>query len=103
MRRSVSSIHTSIRLALATSLLSSQTAWALIGLTAGEDEISDSALRGVAWLLERQNSDGRWEDTEFTGTGFPKHFYLRYHMYAHYFPLMALGRFRRRMAERASR
>ena len=81
----------------------SQTAWALIGLTAGEDEISDSALRGVAWLLERQNSDGRWEDTEFTGTGFPNHFYLRYHMYAHYFPLMALGRFRRRMAERASR
>jgi squalene-hopene/tetraprenyl-beta-curcumene cyclase len=80
----------------------SQTAWALIGLTAGEDEISDSALRGVGWLLERQNSDGRWEDNEFTGTGFPNHFYLRYHMYAHYFPLMALGRFRRRMAERAS-
>ncbi len=80
----------------------SQTAWALIGLIAGEDEISDSAMRGVAWLLERQNSDGRWEDNEFTGTGFPNHFYLRYHMYAHYFPLMALGRFRRRLAERAS-
>ena len=42
---------------------------------------------------------GRWEDLEFTGTGFPNHFYLRYHMYAHYFPLMALGRFRRRLAE----
>jgi squalene-hopene/tetraprenyl-beta-curcumene cyclase len=53
-------------------------------------------------LFERQNSDGRWEDTEFTGTGFPNHFYLRYHMYAFYFPLMALGRFRRRMAERAA-
>jgi squalene-hopene/tetraprenyl-beta-curcumene cyclase len=80
----------------------SQTAWGLIGLIAGVDEISDSAMRGVAWLLEQQNSDGRWEDTEFTGTGFPNHFYLRYHMYAHYFPLMALGRFRQRMGERAS-
>jgi squalene-hopene/tetraprenyl-beta-curcumene cyclase len=81
----------------------SQTAWALIGLIAGEDQLGDSAMRGVAWLFEYQNSDGRWEDTEFTGTGFPNHFYLRYHMYAHYFPLMALGRFRRRMAERAAR
>ena len=52
----------------------SQTAWALIGLLAGEDELSDSVMRGVAWLLERQNSDGRWEDTEFTGTGFPESF-----------------------------
>jgi len=81
----------------------SQTAWGLIGLIAGEDEISDHSMRGVAWLIEGQNSDGRWEDVEFTGTGFPNHFYLRYHMYAHYFPLMALGRFRRRMAERAAR
>ena len=60
-------------------------------------------MRSVAWLVEGQNSDGRWEDVEFTGTGFPNHFYLRYHMYAHYFPLMALGRFRRQMAERAAR
>ena len=71
----------------------SQTAWAMMGLIAGEDEISDSVTRGVAWLLERQNDAGAWEETEFTGTGFPNHFYLRYHMYAHYFPLMALGRF----------
>lgn len=76
----------------------SQTAWALIGLLAGEDEPSESAIRGVAWLEERQNDDGRWEDSEFTGTGFPNHLYLRYHMYAHYFPLMALGRFRKRIA-----
>jgi squalene-hopene/tetraprenyl-beta-curcumene cyclase len=76
----------------------SQTAWGLIGLLAAEDELSDAVMRGVAWLLERQNEAGRWEDLEFTGTGFPKHFYLRYHMYAHYFPLMALGRFRQRLA-----
>jgi squalene-hopene/tetraprenyl-beta-curcumene cyclase len=81
----------------------SQTAWALIGLIAGEDAIGDSTIRGAAWLFEQQNSDGRWEDLEFTGTGFPNHFYLRYHMYAHYFPLMALGRLRRRIADRASR
>jgi squalene-hopene/tetraprenyl-beta-curcumene cyclase len=77
----------------------SQTAWALIGLLAGEDGLSSNVMRGVAWLLERQNDEGRWEDLEFTGTGFPNHFYLRYHMYAHYFPLMALGRFRSRLAE----
>jgi squalene-hopene/tetraprenyl-beta-curcumene cyclase len=56
-------------------------------------------MRGVAWLLERQNEDGRWEDLLFTGTGFPNHFYLRYNLYAHYFPLMALGRFRTRLAQ----
>ncbi|HUN58032.1 MAG TPA: squalene--hopene cyclase [Candidatus Binataceae bacterium] len=77
----------------------SQTAWALIGLLAGEDGLSSNVMRGVSWLLERQNDDGRWEDLEFTGTGFPNHFYLRYHLYAHYFPLMALGRFRQRMAQ----
>ncbi|MGH7906510.1 MAG: squalene--hopene cyclase [Candidatus Binataceae bacterium] len=75
----------------------SQTAWAIIGLLAGEDQVSDSVMRGVNWLLERQNEAGAWDETEFTGTGFPNHFYLRYHMYCHYFPLMALGRFRQRL------
>jgi squalene-hopene/tetraprenyl-beta-curcumene cyclase len=79
----------------------SQTAWALIGLVAGERELSDHAMRGVQWLSERQNDAGAWDETEFTGTGFPNHFYLRYHMYAHYFPLMALGRLRSRAAESA--
>jgi squalene-hopene/tetraprenyl-beta-curcumene cyclase len=77
----------------------SQTAWALIGLLCGEDGLSDQLMRGVQWLNERQLNSGEWEENEFTGTGFPNHFYLRYHMYAHYFPLMALGRFRRRIAE----
>jgi squalene-hopene/tetraprenyl-beta-curcumene cyclase len=80
----------------------SQTAWAIIGLLAGENEVSESVMRGVAWILDHQNEGGRWEDTEFTGTGFPNHFYLRYHMYAHYFPLMALGRYRSRVIERAA-
>ena len=59
------------------------------------------ARRAVA--LERQNDEGAWDERESTGTGFPNHFYLRYHMYAHYFPLMALGRFRKRLAETAPR
>src|SRR5579885_465823 len=81
----------------------SQTAWAIIGLLAGEDGISESLMRGVQWLSERQNDSGAWDENEFTGTGFPGHFYLRYWLYAHYFPLMALGRFRRRLAEAAQR
>ncbi len=81
----------------------SQTAWAIMGLLAGEDKISEHGVRGVQWLAERQNDGGAWDEIEFTGTGFPGHFYLRYWLYSHYFPLMALGRFRRRLAENASR
>jgi squalene-hopene/tetraprenyl-beta-curcumene cyclase len=81
----------------------SQTAWGLIGLLAGEKEPSENALRAAWWLLERQSDSGGWTENEFTGTGFPNHFYLRYHLYAHYFPLMALGRLRRRLAESAPR
>jgi squalene-hopene/tetraprenyl-beta-curcumene cyclase len=79
----------------------SQTAWALMGLLAGEDELSQNAMRGAAWLAEHQNAAGSWDEPEFTGNGFPNHFYLRYHMYSHYFPLMALGRLRRRLLEAA--
>ena len=39
------------------------------------------------------DSPGSWVETEFTGTGFPRVFYLRYHLYRLYFPLMAIGRF----------
>ena len=80
----------------------SQTAWALIGLVAGEDQVSEHAMRGAQWLSERQNEDGAWDERESTGNGFPNHFYLRYHMYPLYFPLMALGRFRKRLAETPS-
>jgi len=81
----------------------SQTAWAIIGLLAGEDGPSEPLLRGVQWLVERQNENGAWDENEFTGTGFPGHFYLRYWLYSHYFPLMALGRFRARMKETVSK
>ncbi len=71
----------------------SQTAWALLGLFATGDFISDSVLRGVDFLLDRQLDNGGWNETEWTGTGFPKVFYLRYHYYPLYFPLLALAQF----------
>ena len=71
----------------------SQTAWGILGLLAGEDEISDELVRGIEFLLRTQTADGFWTEDEFTGTGFPRHFYLRYWMYRAYFPLMALGQF----------
>ncbi len=72
----------------------SQTAWALLALiTAGEVE-SDAVKRGIKFLLTHQQEDGSWDEIEFTATGFPKVFYLKYHMYRNYFPLMALGRYR---------
>jgi squalene-hopene/tetraprenyl-beta-curcumene cyclase len=76
----------------------SQTAWALIGLmAAGEatDQIAWTAIdHGIAYLLETQRSDGTWDEPEFTGTGFPCHFYLNYNLYRQHFPLTALGRYR---------
>jgi squalene-hopene/tetraprenyl-beta-curcumene cyclase len=69
----------------------SQTAWALLGLAAGGDTGSLAARRGLDWLLDRQKSDGTWDEELTTGTGFPNVFYLTYHMYRHYFPLLALA------------
>jgi squalene-hopene/tetraprenyl-beta-curcumene cyclase len=86
----------------------SQTAWGAMILqeTFGPDD--PDLLRALLWLSQTQldataaadpaaNPDGdpagSWRETEFTGTGFPKVFYLRYHLYRLYFPVMALGRF----------
>ena len=38
--------------------------------------------------------DGLWGEEFYTGTGFPRVFYLRYHGYAKFFPLWALARYR---------
>lgn len=99
----------------------SQTAWALLALAAqggSEPSFIDALHRGVAYLSQTQTEDGSWRESAFTGTGFPGYgqgartdlkqsgttlpqgrelsrgFMLRYHMYRHYFPLMALGRVR---------
>jgi len=78
----------------------SQTAWALIGLLACAERqpavapaFAPALERGVAYLLERQTLSGTWDEPEFTGTGFPVHFYLNYHQYRLHFPLSALGRY----------
>ena len=73
----------------------SQTAWALMGLMAADEIDSAAVRRGIHYLLETQNADGNWDEEPFTGTGFPKVFYLKYHLYRTYFPLMALARFER--------
>jgi squalene-hopene/tetraprenyl-beta-curcumene cyclase len=80
----------------------SQTAWAVLGLLAGEDGISPSVLRGIQYLLAQQEIAGSWPENFFTGTGFPRHFYLRYYGYRNFFPLMALGQFRVRIQKQMS-
>ena len=69
----------------------SQTAWALLGLIASGEAASEAVCRGIRYLLDNQSRDGQWEEPEFTGTGFPLVFYLRYHWYRNYFPLKALS------------
>ena len=71
----------------------SQTAWALLALIAAGEAKSEAALSGIDYLLRTQRTDGTWEEEQFTGTGFPKVFYLKYHLYPLYFPLMALARY----------
>jgi squalene-hopene/tetraprenyl-beta-curcumene cyclase len=72
----------------------SQTAWALLGLIAGGEADSAAVRSGIDYLLATQASDGTWQEDTFTGTGFPKVFYLKYHLYRIYFPLMALASYR---------
>ena len=72
----------------------SQTAWALLSLFAAGDWKNNAVNNGIKYLLDTQNEDGTWDEKEFTGTGFPTVFYLKYHMYPKYFPLLALGKYR---------
>ena len=81
----------------------SQTSWALMGLIeVGEAECRE-ARRGVQYLLDQQQSDGSWEELHFTGTGFPRHFFIRYHDYRNCFPLMALGQYRQALNSKGQR
>jgi squalene-hopene/tetraprenyl-beta-curcumene cyclase len=73
----------------------SQTAWALMGLMAAREAGSPEVKAGIAYLIQTQNPQGRWDEEYFTGTGFPSHFMIRYHLYRDCFPLMALGQYLR--------
>jgi squalene-hopene/tetraprenyl-beta-curcumene cyclase len=93
----------------------SQTAWALMGLHAARNVIASAegawqspecnCVNGIAsspmllamtraakFLTDRLRADGTWDEKEFTGTGFPGHFYIRYHGYRYFFPLLALAK-----------
>jgi squalene-hopene/tetraprenyl-beta-curcumene cyclase len=72
----------------------SQTAWALLSLMAAGEVNSVNVAKGVRYLTSRQMNDGTWEEDQYTGTGFPKFFMIKYHIYRNCFPLMALGRYR---------
>lgn len=89
----------------------SQTAWALLGLLAAGDTRSDSVAKGVKWLLARQQSNGSWDESLgesrerqaiYTGTGFPRVFYLAYHLYRDYFPLLALTTYKKALQREAA-
>jgi squalene-hopene/tetraprenyl-beta-curcumene cyclase len=72
----------------------SQTAWAVMGLLAAGCPPEDESVRaGIDYLLSTQKEDGTWDENEYTGTGFPKVFYLEYTLYRQYFPIQALGNF----------
>lgn len=75
-----------------------QTSWALIALMSCGDLDSSAVQRAVAYLLRTQCSDGGWKDEAWTGTGFPRVFYLRYDLYDDYFPALALGLYQRALS-----
>ena len=83
----------------------SQTAWAVLGLLAAGDTRSDSVAKGIRWLIDKQTAEGTWDESAegrngeaiYTGTGFPRVFYLAYHLYRDYFPLLALTTYQRAM------
>jgi squalene-hopene/tetraprenyl-beta-curcumene cyclase len=88
----------------------SQTAWAVLGLLAGGDTRSDSVAKGIRWLVSQQSATGTWDESAegrngeavYTGTGFPRVFYLAYHLYRDYFPLLALTTYKRAMERESS-
>jgi squalene-hopene/tetraprenyl-beta-curcumene cyclase len=80
----------------------SQTAWGAMGMMAVFGADDPAVETAIAWLADTQldtpsgAGGGGWDEPWFTGTGFPRVFYLRYHLYKTYFPIMAIARFLRR-------
>lgn len=80
----------------------SQTAWGAMALLAHLPRSDEAVSKSIAYLLASQTKErgngATWPETEYTGTGFPNFFYLGYSFYPHYFPMMALGRYLRKMS-----
>jgi squalene-hopene/tetraprenyl-beta-curcumene cyclase len=81
----------------------SQTAWGLLGLMAAGLVDHPAVGRGMTWLLNMQKNQGLWAEENYTGGGFPRVFYLRYHGYSKVFPLWAVARYRNLRAGRGNR
>jgi squalene-hopene cyclase len=85
----------------------SQTAWGLMALLAVavdldselRDRLEQAMERSAQHLINTQNAEGKWSEEWHTGTGFPQHFYLKYHLYCQHFPLTALARYRKNYGE----
>ncbi len=72
----------------------SQTAWALLGLMAAGETMSEAVARGIDYLQRAPRQGAKWDEELYNAVGFPRVFYLRYHGYSVYFPLWALARYR---------
>ncbi|MBX9748698.1 MAG: squalene--hopene cyclase, partial [Roseococcus sp.] len=81
----------------------SQTAWGMLALMACGEAEHEAVQRAAEWLMARQKPDGDWPEDDYTGTGFPRVFYLRYHGYRRIFPLWALARLRNLRASNTKR
>ena len=81
----------------------SQTAWALLGLMAAGEVDHPAVARGIRYLEMTQAEDGLWPQEHYTGGGFPRVFYLRYHGYPKFFPLWAVARYRNLKATNSRR
>jgi len=75
----------------------SQTAWAALALQKAGLGRHPACGRGLDWLRKHETG-GTWDEPEYTGTGFPRDFYINYHLYRHLFPTMALARDRAQRA-----
>jgi squalene-hopene/tetraprenyl-beta-curcumene cyclase len=106
----------------------SQTAWAVMALAAANRPQDREAIERGCLLLVEQQTGGTWKELYYTGTGFPGYgvgqtikltdpdlpkrlmqgpelsraFMLRYDLYRHYFPLMALSRALKVLGEQSS-
>jgi squalene-hopene/tetraprenyl-beta-curcumene cyclase len=68
----------------------SQTAWAVLSLQLAGRGADAACQRGLGFLRDTQ-ANGTWDEPEYTGTGFPRDFYINYHLYRHLFPTLALA------------